>query len=389
MEDLSLELVDRIIDDLSSDLAAVKTCGLVCRRWLPRSRFHLFSEIKLQVGEPSSHMNQPPNTMQSFWELLETSFFDILPCVRHLTLFYDGEYSLKNDDVLRFSLCFQLRSLHIHLPQLLSSDSMEETLWTLQYQLEIVGPKFSSLSEFSLDFFHSSLNALLAILACVPTVEKLRLDGANITEPPDDTNTLPQLPAQLHTLDISVGQLGGEVFFAHLLSLPTQPPIRCLRIDNTSMNLLPGAPTAGYMQRIGHALLSLEISIWGDSGTSSHFSSDLAIYIFIHLSHTGLEQRALQHCTSLRHLCIFSHIWTRSPTYIVDVLSATVSDQLETIRVETANTDVFSAAAVDQALAHPRFRSLRSFSLFGDDESSITDEVHAAMPLASARGILQ
>ncbi|KAJ7160582.1 hypothetical protein C8R43DRAFT_341841 [Mycena crocata] len=368
MEDLSLELVDRIIDDLSSDFAAVKTCGLVCRRWLPRSRFHLFSEIKLQVGEPSSHMNQPPNTMQSFWELLEASFFDILPCVRHLTLFYDGESSLGNEDVLRFSLCFQLRALHIHLPQLLSSDGMEETLWTLQHQLEIVGPIFPSLSEFSLEFFHSSLNALLAILACVPTVEKLRLDGANITEPPDDTKSLPQLPAQLHTLDISVGQLGGEVFFAHLLSLPAQPPIRCLRIDNPGMNLLPGAPTAEYLQRGGHALLSLEIYFWLDS---------------------GLEQRALQHCTSLRHLCIFSHIWTRSPTYIVDVLSATVSEQLETIRIETANTDVFAAAAVDQALAHPRFRSLRSFSLFGDDESSITDEVHAAMPLASARGILQ
>ncbi|PBK75307.1 hypothetical protein ARMSODRAFT_384828 [Armillaria solidipes] len=40
---LSPELTDNIIDFLSSDTLSLKRTSLVCRLWLPRSRFHLFS----------------------------------------------------------------------------------------------------------------------------------------------------------------------------------------------------------------------------------------------------------------------------------------------------------------------------------------------------------
>jgi hypothetical protein len=41
------ELVEMIIDYLHDDKRALGTCGLVCRFWLPSSRFHLFSNIFL------------------------------------------------------------------------------------------------------------------------------------------------------------------------------------------------------------------------------------------------------------------------------------------------------------------------------------------------------
>ena len=39
------ELFDMILDFLHNDVAALRNAGLVCKSWLPTSRFHLFSEI--------------------------------------------------------------------------------------------------------------------------------------------------------------------------------------------------------------------------------------------------------------------------------------------------------------------------------------------------------
>jgi hypothetical protein len=44
---IPLELSEMIIDYLYCDKRALGRCGLVCRFWLPSSRFHLFSTIRL------------------------------------------------------------------------------------------------------------------------------------------------------------------------------------------------------------------------------------------------------------------------------------------------------------------------------------------------------
>jgi hypothetical protein len=41
------ELIETIIDMLHTDRAALATCALVCRSWLPRTRYHLFSEVTI------------------------------------------------------------------------------------------------------------------------------------------------------------------------------------------------------------------------------------------------------------------------------------------------------------------------------------------------------
>ncbi|KAJ6605332.1 hypothetical protein DFH09DRAFT_1017893 [Mycena vulgaris] len=49
MQRFPQELVDTIVDDASEDLYAMKTCGLICKSWLPRSRFHLFSRVVIDA----------------------------------------------------------------------------------------------------------------------------------------------------------------------------------------------------------------------------------------------------------------------------------------------------------------------------------------------------
>ncbi|KAL6305980.1 hypothetical protein BKA93DRAFT_730135, partial [Sparassis latifolia] len=41
------ELIDRIIDFLWNDRKALHNCALACRLFLPSSRYHLFSHIRV------------------------------------------------------------------------------------------------------------------------------------------------------------------------------------------------------------------------------------------------------------------------------------------------------------------------------------------------------
>ncbi|GBE78947.1 hypothetical protein SCP_0201440 [Sparassis crispa] len=51
LHDLPLELTDRIIDYLSDDHASLRSCSLTSHAWLPRSRFHLFSNMHVEENE--------------------------------------------------------------------------------------------------------------------------------------------------------------------------------------------------------------------------------------------------------------------------------------------------------------------------------------------------
>ncbi|KAJ7106438.1 hypothetical protein C8R43DRAFT_963406 [Mycena crocata] len=359
--ELSPELIDRVIDHLS-DLSSVKTCGLVCRQWFPRSRFHLFSKVKLQVGKGQLRAQTLPDTVDTFLDLVDTSFFDILSAVRYLSLSYGDRSSLEKAHLVRFSECSHIRDLVIALPP--NSGHTEEMLHSLHTQLGIVGPKFSSLSTFSFFFHHSPLPALLTVLSHLPTLEVLWFGGGDISE-----GTVPPclFPPRLHALDMHVLR-GGEAFFGHLLQLPALPQLRSITLDNDEMELHDGTPIAMYLNRAGTALEFMELTLWARS---------------------AFEQRALRYSSNLRHLSIFSHAWDHPSTYILDLLSAASSSKFETIKIEATHMPDFSAAALDQSLAIPQFRNLRSFALRTGTATFSRPALQAAMPLATARGILQ
>jgi hypothetical protein len=44
---LPAELMDRIIDFLHSDKRTLSACSLVCKSWVPSSRYHLFRDLTI------------------------------------------------------------------------------------------------------------------------------------------------------------------------------------------------------------------------------------------------------------------------------------------------------------------------------------------------------
>jgi hypothetical protein len=67
MTRLPAELTDRVIDFLHSDELALETCSLVCKNWVPASRYHLFQNLYLN-----------PSRVQPFVELLNSPTSTIL-----------------------------------------------------------------------------------------------------------------------------------------------------------------------------------------------------------------------------------------------------------------------------------------------------------------------
>ncbi|KAJ7474043.1 hypothetical protein FB451DRAFT_283862 [Mycena latifolia] len=354
------ELVDLMIDHLSSDKAALKACGLVCKQWFPRTRLHLFSEVQLQVGDGWVANEFMVDTVQTFFQLVDTSSFEILPHLRRLSVCYGDPQSLAKADLLRIVQCIRLTHLRIDRP--FESEDVDDSLNT---QLELLSPSLSSLTEFTFTCFYSSLSETLTLIACLPTVETLCLYVDDLESGFQGSDPLGGLPPHLHTLEMGVLR-GVELFFTHVLSLPVLPVLRSLRLDNDTMELHVGTSIATYLERAGPAIQSLTLATWSDAAP--------------------FQELAIRCCTDLQHLCISSYHRGHPSTFIADLVSAVSSSELQTVVVKLDELNPqFAWAPVDRVLADSRFRSLRSFSVLSLDRSCITP---ADLPMASVRGIL-
>jgi hypothetical protein len=79
------ELIDAIIEQLHDDRAALATCALVCRSWVPASRHHLFSDVTIW-----------PATLSNTFTLLSSPSCTIPSAVEHLTL---SQHNIFRSDV--------------------------------------------------------------------------------------------------------------------------------------------------------------------------------------------------------------------------------------------------------------------------------------------------
>ena len=55
---LPLELEERVIDSSCDSVSTLRSCSLTCRRWLPRSRYHLFSSIRVSTKDELYALHQ-------------------------------------------------------------------------------------------------------------------------------------------------------------------------------------------------------------------------------------------------------------------------------------------------------------------------------------------
>lgn len=249
MREFPQEPTDKVVDHME-DNKALKICNLICKAWLPRSRYHLFSTVTLTA----------PN-LASFVDLIDASSLSLLPFVRHLKLKYTG-VPLDVAHLARLHHCPNLTSIGIEIGGYTASptdwlDSDE----LLQTHIRSWSANATSLVRFDLKFGSLTpfpLRTMRNLLSCIPSVETLGIDVPIAR----DTDIYPSYaPARLAHLDINVLFEGNDYFFRWLLSLPVLPILKSLKYRG---QLWSGSQLLKtLLQRAGGELESLTLHMFG------------------------------------------------------------------------------------------------------------------------------
>jgi hypothetical protein len=208
---LAQELVDSIIDwSAVDDPSAMKPCGLVCTRWLPRSRYNLFRSVCLTDGN-----------LRPFVDIVETSQHPILSFIRHLELQYEDR-PLECAFLVRLHHCPNLTDIRINLKrwgnsldrpppfavEWLDSDEYLHThlrAWSANSEVSILSLELwlGQLRDFP-------LRTLNSIMSCVPSLHSLRI--YELTSTSNEPAAMPSFPPTLTHLCLNTEE-GGDAFY--------------------------------------------------------------------------------------------------------------------------------------------------------------------------------
>ena len=96
------ELSDTILDFLHNDAASLCSAGLVCKSWLPASRFHLFSDIQLLSTQ-----------FRGMLDAICAERSTIPPYIRHLSILGDADGQFVEETLLKLPLLSNLKNLRL------------------------------------------------------------------------------------------------------------------------------------------------------------------------------------------------------------------------------------------------------------------------------------
>ncbi|KAJ7150044.1 hypothetical protein C8R43DRAFT_1128106 [Mycena crocata] len=396
MKDFPQELVDRIIDDVaaSKNTKDLSICGGVCKRWLHRSRGHLFSHITVS--------NRGYAAIQKFIDLVDGSLVPILALVRSLDMHFSrGCYDDAHE--VRLQSCEALVKLCIHVNGRYGYEGFG--LW-LERNIPRFGTACSALAHLELVNLGCNLplHVLATVVSSLPALTHLRIHGGDMNSEaiygvflaPETVLPTAVFPRHLDSLDVALCR-GKDLFFEWLLSYDQPPVFTSIRLGGIS-NGARIEPLDAYFQRFGSKIESLSLAYWiFSNGLYSNRSSirPFPLSQFMHPDFClvpatyDFEERVISCATNLVHLSRIKQHSVKVPGSLTRISSrclATMSIEMDSwqgsVRADWP--------AIDEALAGPQFAALQRVE-FTDQItqcSCVTPHVKKLMPRASARGIL-
>ncbi|KAF8970631.1 hypothetical protein BDZ97DRAFT_54398 [Flammula alnicola] len=263
-KDVPQELIDLFIDHLHDDRKALKSCGLVCKAWLPASRHHLFRSVSLAfVG--NSYVGQ----FIPFTKLLGHSSCTFATSIQELEIYASDDDGSGQG----YWMHGWLDPLLPHLPKLVSvtslsctevgnhhtADSWGSMIRVHQFtdqitHLELIYPLFSSFTEHM-----ASICAFSSLVTL-----SYHNDSRGDSHLEDDPTFLQPPPKSLQVLDLSnpgysTLQLNSsQLMFRWLLrSKAVLHTLKLGQIDHITTDKF--AILSLYMQFLDSSLLFLEV----------------------------------------------------------------------------------------------------------------------------------
>ncbi|KAJ7199831.1 hypothetical protein GGX14DRAFT_467462 [Mycena pura] len=243
------EIQEIIMDLLSDDKDALRTCSFVDQAWLHLSRRHLFASVHLLKDR-----------CESFRHLCHSPRGAVAPYISTLSI-----SSPKDADYMNESASFFL-DLVPYLPSLPALICLE--ISSLSWQdasqqcLSSMARCFSNLTELCIhlvEFSHSQ--QVLVLLSCFQMLEKLSIGATFATEDQASSSIPPPNLRHLRVLRLRVG-LHGTGAFRDLISwfIPTngfQPAIQALSIASLESSMVP--VVGSLLRGLGSTLKHLDI----------------------------------------------------------------------------------------------------------------------------------
>ncbi|KAK7024944.1 hypothetical protein R3P38DRAFT_1055051 [Favolaschia claudopus] len=356
-QDLPPEIVDLIVEQFQLTTRDDKRCiarmGLVCKDWLPSSRYRFFSDVDL-----NDHTSGP------FLAVLENTPFPVTNYIRSLGLSFAGR-----EDT--FEIEAMLRTLG-HLP-LVKTLRITLNDQVLAGNASLITELFPGTTHLVFRGIPLALNSILSTAMGFHSLKSLKLDWVDVVAASESDEPLSSyhLSPKLESIELDPLDPGnGNTFFGAILGLHPVPVISSLSIREVN----PSEPSSlgRYLLHLGSALRHLRMESPSRDAPRDHLT-------------------ALRYCTGLQQLDLVYHHGSDVGTSVSRAISIIESRTLTVITVlhkSSVDTSPSEWQAVDEQLADSQFAKLQVFRL-GSIEPGLVRTAFENMPMASRRGILR
>ncbi|KAJ7743683.1 hypothetical protein DFH07DRAFT_777297 [Mycena maculata] len=353
------ELVDSVIDHLKSDTAALRTCSLLSKQWLPRSRHYHFSLVSLFVGWDAMDRTDL-DRVHDFIAIVSSPLATFIPCVSEVRLTHkwnvrlDGPVDISPREIIDTLYDCGLR------PRTLYLDCYRHLT------LRLDGPPAfaSSLVHLALqlDENYVALDVIADYVCSFPFLESFEIRGL-----PDDVDpTIPAslaLPPRLHTL-----HTGHILFTDWILTLDPIPA----QITNLGLTDFPGFQ--GKWSAVNRYLNSpaaenIHTLFFKDCRPSTGRSGGPNFESLRHLKHIVITQSLGRAASSLLH--ILALLQTTSESRTLETITLSLGFIGAGVRYKPKKWLDLDALLTDAA-AWPRLRRV-TLSTYDSDGDELDD----------------
>jgi hypothetical protein len=245
---LPAELTDVVIDFLHDDEDGLANCSLVCKAWLPATRYHIFENLVLD-----------PWSIESFVDLITQPLATVAPVIHQLAI---------DMNRTRFHTIFNLILTRLPRFHMLRRLELRRVRWyALNDQaIKAINFAFGGIAELSIS--HNTFwdpKEVVGLVSGFTSLQKLSFRDLDWKAWHDASPNFDQwcehVPPELHVVDL--GDILIEVILKWLL---TQKPTPI--VDTLSLSCYRACPqnADGYLQALGPQLQHLVLRSEDDIG---------------------------------------------------------------------------------------------------------------------------